>query len=309
MSDKGDGRIRRAHSPHTLRRVSSSYAVELAIVLLGSLAGAGEAIFANNTDIALLVVLISSFLALAVAAIRQDISSELRSASVEARLLDAIPDDRWRREAATALDRQRAEFAAWAAGTRTVAERSSLNYQIDVVKTAERSVCAVHLALDDDALAMWADPQRGFARLVDAYRGLPDQVRCRRVLDLDEASPLYAQQAGQRLIIDPGIQGVCRTQTQPRDGTGLGFDLRVQWVKKTGRSRIADLLVVDDREACTIDGQGSGRFGDLIVSVNQAVVQAHIRSFEDLWTAATPVEHCLPAEAPPRPQRRPRGAR
>lgn len=64
--------------------------------------------------------------------------------------------------------------------------------------------------------------------------------------------------------------------------------------KKAGRSRIADLLVVDDREVCTIEGHGSGRFGDLTVSVNQAVVEAHIRSFEDLWTTATPVEHCLP---------------
>jgi len=238
-------------------------------------------------------VLISWFLALAVAVIRQDVSNEMRAVSAEARLLEAIPDDRWRHEASAELDRQRAEFASWAAGTRTVAEASSLNYQIGVVRTAERSVSAVHVALDDDALGMWADPQRGFDRLVDAYRGLPDSVRCRRVLILDEDSPLCVEQAGQRLIVDPGAQEVCRTQIRERGDGGLGFELRVQWAKTSDRRR-THLLIVDGREACTIEGHGKGRFGDLVVSVNDAVVQAQVRSFEDLWTASAPVEWALP---------------
>lgn len=292
--NEGHGRPGRIGARRSVRRAARPYAAELTIACLGALAGAAEAVLADNSDIALLVVLISWFLALAVAVIRQDLSNEMRAGSAEARLLDAIPDDRWRHEASAELDRQRAEFASWAAGTRTVAEPSSINYQIDVVRTADRSVSAVHVALDDDSLGMWADPQRGFDGLVDAYRGLPDSVRCRRVLILDESSRLCVEDAGRRLIVDPGAQEVCRTQIRDRRSGGLGFELRVHWVKTSDRRR-PHLLIVDGREACTIEGHGKGRFGDLVVSVNDAVVQAHVRSFEDLWTASVPVEWALPS--------------
>jgi hypothetical protein len=280
----------------SIRRVAQPYAAEISIALLGALGAAAEAVFAGETDIALIVVLISFLLAVAVAAIRQDIAMELREVTIEARVLDAIPDARWRREAVAELDGKRAEFSSWAAGTRTVLERSSLRYQIEVVKSAERSIRAVHLALDDDALDMWADPQRGFEALVDAYRGVPEGLQCRRVLALDAASSLYGEVGGQRVIVDSRIQEVCRTQIRDRQSGGLGFELRIQWLTVSDRLRVADLLIVDDREACMIQGFGNGRFNDLEVSVNPAVVGAHIAAFDDLWTASVVVERCLPAE-------------
>jgi hypothetical protein len=63
-------------------------------------------------------------------------------------------------------------------------------------------------------------------------------------------------------------------------------------------------LIVDDRGACMIEGYGDGRFGDLVVSVNPAVVAAHIAAFDDLWTASVAVERCLPAGGSVTPRRR-----
>lgn len=277
----------------SIRGITGRYAAELSIALVGALAGIIEATFVKNTDVGLLVVLISFLLAGSVAAIRQDIVSELRASSAEAQLLAAIPDVRWRQEAASELDRQRAEFAAWGAGTRRVERKSSLRYQVDVVRSAQRTVDAVHLAFDDDALDMWANPQRGFDRLVDAYRSLPDSVRCRRILVLDESSELSSGTHGRRMITDEVARRVCLDQTRERRHGGLGFDLRVAWVTTPGRRRIADTLIVDGRETCTIEGSGNGRFGDLAVAVNDAVVQAQVRTFEDLWISSVPIGSCV----------------
>jgi hypothetical protein len=275
------------------RRRLSPYAVELAITVGGLGAAVIEEIVTDRSDIALLVALISVFFALAVAAIRQDLAAQIRSASEEHAILDAIPDPQWRAEAAAELARARATFASWANGARRIGEPGRLRHQVHAVSTATRTVSAVHLALDGRALKRWLDEQDGFDKLVDAYRQLPRSVHCRRVLVLDETSALCAEQDGQRIIADDTLLKVCKLQTGSRPSEGLGFDLRVRWVSPADR-RIGDMLIVDDREVCSIESIGRGQFGELDVLVNPALVAARVRAFEDLWTESVPIERCLP---------------
>ncbi len=279
-----------------VRRRLSPYAVELAIIVGGLGAAVIEEIVTDRSDIALLVALISVLFALAVAAIRQDLAAQIHSASEEHALLDAIPDPQWRAEAVAELDRARATFASWANGARRIGEPGRLRHQVQAVRSATRTVSAVHIALEGEALNRWLDEQDGFDKLVDAYRQLPKSVHCRRVLVLNQTSTLCSEQDGQRVIVDDTLLKVCKLQTGPRPSEGLGFDLRVRWVSPADR-RIGDTLIVDDREVCSIESIGRGQFGELDVLVNPALVAACVRAFEDLWTQSVPIERCLPPSA------------
>ena len=270
------------------------YAIELTLVLLGTAAAALEAILVDRRDIALLLAFTSALIAIAVVAIRQEIARQISEVLLDKQLLRQIPDPRWRREAEAEIEQARARYAAWAGGTRRVNERSSLNFQIDALRGVKQSVRAVHLALESDSLGMWADHQRGFDRLVDAFRSLPDHVQSRRILVLNgDDQTVSTVNAGKRTIVDQTTADVCRLQTAPRDQGGLGFDLRISWVSASTRD-ITDLLIVDEREVCSIQSYGHGQFGDLEVCVNDAVIAGRIRLFEDLWTDAVPAKHCLP---------------
>lgn len=270
------------------------YVVEILLVLLGALAATLEAIFAQRTDIALIVVLLSLLLALAVAAIRQEIATQIGEAFVERRIIESIPDSRWRREAVAELEQLRLTFSSWSNGTRRIREWSSLNFQIDSLASARTSVRAIHIATQPGALQMWDDRHRGYDRLVDAFRGLDDAIVKRRILVLNaDDQELSSTDGNGRIITSEVAKRVCRLQMAPSDEGGLGFDLRVLW-RRPPEELPPNLLIVDEREVCTIENLGEDRFTDLEVSVNSTTVQYQIRRFEDLWTKATPVRHCLP---------------
>jgi hypothetical protein len=50
---------------------------------------------------------------------------------------------------------------------------------------------------------------------------------------------------------------VCRRQMRPVAEGSIGFELRNKWVHASNRE-IADLLIVDDRDACAIESYGTG---------------------------------------------------
>lgn len=277
-----------------MRKLLEGYVIEITLALLGAVAAALEAIFVHRSDIALLLAFTSVLLALAVVAIRQEIARRIGDALEDRQIIENIPDSLWRAEAQAEIERARVKFASWASGTRRVDEHSSLNFQIESLRRATRSVRAVHLALDKDSLTMWDNRQRGFDRLVDAYRALPDHVQRRRILVLDAADEtLSSVDGGQRIIVDELTKRVCLLQMATRDDGGLGFELRISWTHRKSRD-ISDMLIIDDREVCSIESYGHGQFGDLEVCVNSSTVGYQIHRFEDLWTDSVPVRHCLP---------------
>lgn len=279
-----------------MKKYLQQYVIEITLVLVGAIAAIVEALVVHRSDIAALMAVMALLLALAVAAIRQEIRVQIGDVLIERQVLHEIPDPSWRKEAQDEIEQARLKFASWAGGTRRVDERSSLNFQIEALRRATSSVRAIHLALDSDSLTMWDNRQRGFRHLVEAYAQLPDHVQRRRILVLDVNDPnLSVMQSSQRVITDEVVQRVCRLQMRNRDEGGLGFDLRIAWRPSRNRE-IADLLVIDEKETCSIENYGHGHFGDLEVSVNSVVVGARIHQFEDLWTASTPAGHCLPPE-------------
>lgn len=270
------------------------YVIEITLVLLGAIASIVEALVVHRSDIAALMAVVALLLALAVVAIRQEVRVQLQEALIDRQILDEISDPNWRKEAEDEIEQARLKFASWAGGTRRVGERSSLNYQIESLRRATSSVRAVHLALDSDSLTMWDNRQRGFNHLVQAYRQLPDHVHSRRILVLDINNPDVSEVQGrERIITNEMVQRVCRFQLRSRVEGGLGFDLRIAWRPSSNRE-VSDLLVIDEKEACSIESYGHGSFGDLEVSVSQVIVGARIHQFEDLWTDSIPAEHCLP---------------
>ena len=279
-----------------MKRYLEQYVVEITLVLLGATASIVEALVVHRSDIAALMAVVALLLALAVAAIRQEIRVQIGEALIDRQILHEIPDPTWRKEAEDEIEQARLKFASWAGGTRRVDERSSLNFEIASLRRATSCVRAIHLVFDSDSLSMWDNRQRGFNHLVDAYRQLPDYVRCRRILVLDlNDRNLAVMQGSQRTITDEVAKRVCRLQTRSRAEGGLGFDLRIAW-RPSGNREMSDLLVIDEKEACSIESYGRGHFGDLEVSVNPVVVGARIRQFEDLWTDSIPAERCLPPE-------------
>ena len=62
-----------------------------------------------------------------------------------------------------------------------------------------------------------------------------------------------------------------------RTEDGLGFDLRIAWRPSSNRE-MSDLLIIDEKETCSIESYGHGHFGDLEVSVNPVVVGIQITS-------------------------------
>ena len=279
-----------------MKRYLEQYVIEITLVLVGATAAIVEALVVHRSDIATLIAVVALLLALAVAAIRQEIRIQIGEILIERKVLHEIPDPSWRKEAEDEIEQARLKFASWAGGTRRVDERSSLNFQIESLRSAISSVRAIHLALDSDSLTMWDNRQRGFSHLVEAYRQLPDYVHSRRILVLDVKDPnLSVMQGNQRIIADEVVQRVCRFQMGSRAKGGLGFDLRIAWRPSSNRE-VSDLLVIDEKETCSIESYGHGHFGDLEVSVNPVVVGARIHQFEDLWTDSAPAGHCLPPE-------------
>jgi hypothetical protein len=277
-----------------VKLVLRKYVTEIVLVLLGALVSVAEALVAKRTDTALLIVFLSTLVALATAAIKHDLADQIGHAFDEGRTLAAIPDARWREEAYSELERMRDEFAGWANGTRLVREGSSLNHQISSLATVRDSVRAIHVATEAGALGMWNDRHRGFDRLVDAQRKLDARVEKRRILVLDlEDRQVSTEDGFTRLIVDPLAREVCEIQQRsPNDG-GLGFELRILWIRRSAATIPSDVLILDDREVCAIRSTGLGTYSDLEVSVNASVVRWNIRTFEDLWTRSTPVQHCL----------------
>ena len=277
-----------------MRRHIEKFVVEILLVLFGALAATLEAVLTQRTDIALIVVLVSLLLALAVAAIRQEIATQIGEAFVEQRIIESIPDSRWRGEAVAELEQLRLTFSGWTNGTRRIREWSSLNFQIESLASARTSVRAIHIATQPGALQMWDDRHRGYDRLVDAFRGLDDAIVKRRILVLDgDDAELSSADGSGRMITSDLAKRVCQLQTSATEDGGLGFELRVLW-RRHSDELPPNLLIVDEREVCTIENLGEDRFTDLEVSVNPTTVQYQIRRFEDLWTTATPVRHCLP---------------
>ncbi len=288
-----------AYLPQTgdiMQKYLEQYVIEITLVLLGAIAAIVEALVVHRSDIAALMAVVALLLALAVAAIRQEIRVQIGKALIDRQILNEIPDPTWRKEAEDEIEQARLKFASWTGGTRRVGERSSLNYQIESLRRATSSVRAIHLALDSDSLTMWDNRQRGFNHLVEAYRQLPDHVHSRRILVLDVNDPkLSVMQSNQRIITDEVVQRVCHFQMRSRAEGGLGFDLRIAWRPSSNRE-VSDLLVIDEKETCSIESYGHGHFGDLEVSVNPVVVGGRIHQFDDLWTDSIPAGHCLPPE-------------
>lgn len=279
-----------------MRRHVERYSVEVGLALLGAVAAALEAILTDRTDLALLTLMYSFLLALSVAAIRHDIVVHVGQVSAERQILESIPDPHWREEAQGELDRRRLEYARWADGVRRVSEDSSLAFQVRALQAATVSIRAVHVAMNRSSLEMWDNPHRGYDRMVDAYRALPDGLSKRRVLVLNRNDDsLSTPYEGGRRIVDDLAARVCRLQAAPRDKGGLGFDLRVLWLSTTDNVP-PNLLIVDDREACSIENRGEDKYTDLEVVVNPMLVSHEMRLFEDLWMNATPVQHCLAPE-------------
>lgn len=271
------------------------FVIEIVIVALGTLAALLESLLVHRTDIALLIGLSSFLFAIGVVVIRQEISKQLGEALVERQVLGGIPE-RWRDDARAEVDEARGRYLSWAAGTRIVSEASSLNYQIDALRTATGRIRAIHLGLDRDGLIRWSDPQKGFSRLVDAYRNLPSSVRVQRILVLDEEDDAISKVVdGRRDIVDELTETVCRFQMRPRERDGIGAELRIRWIRR-GEERISDLLIIDDREFCSIESLGRDRFGDLAVCVNKAMIASEVRRFDDAWTNAVEASLCLKRE-------------
>jgi hypothetical protein len=284
-----------------MQRYLEQYVIEITLVLLGAIASIVEALVVHRSDIASLMAVVALLLALAVVAVRQEIQVQIGQVLIDRQILNKIPDSNWRKEAEDEIEQARLKFASWAGGTRRVDERSSLNFQIESLRRAATSVRAIHLALDSDSLTMWDNRQRGFNHLVEAYRELPDHVHSRRILVLDVSDPnISVMQSDQRIITDEVVQRVCHLQMRTRADGGLGFDLRIAWRQSNNRE-VPDLLVVDEKETCSIESYGHGDFGDLEVSVNPVVVGARIHQFEDLWTDSVPAGHCLPPQGPASP--------
>lgn len=272
---------------------------------VGLLVAVAEATLGSRDDIALLIAATSALLGVAVIAIRLEIESQVGELSAERASIENIPDARWRVDAELEVEQTRLKFASWASGVRRVPEPSSLNYQIESLRSASQRIDAIHLALDSSSLKMWTDQQRGFWQLVAAFKDLPPDLPKRRVMVLNKDDHAVCQTVnGRRTIVDPLVRDVCVFQAGDRSVGGLGFDLRIRWTTPSDR-RIGDLLLIDGRESCAIESFGHGKFGDLEVCVSPSTLDHQQRAFEDLWTNSAPFEQYMPSsdEIPePRPE-------
>ena len=91
-----------------------------------------------------------------------------------------------------------------------------------MVRSSEQSIDAAHLALDDHSIDMWVNPQRRFDQLVDADRELPDKIRKRRILVLDE-SPADPHR-GRRTDRSPTLESARSAKTRHAHEARPGSD-------------------------------------------------------------------------------------
>jgi hypothetical protein len=268
-----------------MQRQIRENALELAIAIVGLAAAVIEAVFADK-DTAVMVAVTALLIAVAAASIRADVARKIDEAFVDQQIIQEIPDRRWQADALGELAGLRVALARWRDGTRALPRESSLNYQIAALANARTSVCAVHRVDDDESIRRWLSEEKGFARLAHAFRNLPRGVERRRVLIVEQGSPLVSSGGTDSTTPSPQLDELCGMQTRPVDHGGLGFDVRLFWVKP-GTRPVADTLIIDGRESCSIEKTGHGEFGDLEVCVNPAQLRDRVRAFEDLWTEAT----------------------
>jgi len=129
-----------------MKRYLEQYVIEITLVLVGATAAIVEALVVHRSDIATLIAVVALLLALAVAAIRQEIRIQIGEILIERKVLHEIPDPSWRKEAEDEIEQARLKFASWAGGTRRVDERSSLNFQIESLRRASSSGDANRIA-------------------------------------------------------------------------------------------------------------------------------------------------------------------
>jgi hypothetical protein len=276
-----------------VKRFVGEYGLELIIILLGAIATAAEALVSDRKDIALILGLVSVLLTVAVLSIRREIADQLGDLNADKVLIQSIPYPEWREHARVELESARETIAGWSFGVRRVSEQSALNFQIERLATARSAVCAIHMALRLDSLTMWTDDQRKFRRMVEAYGRLPPGIERQRLLVLDgDDGDVWSVRDGRSVIVDPTVRSLCELQLADQASGGLGFDLRILRVP-AGTRRISDLLIVDDREAFSIDARGNDQFGNLEVTINPSKVALLVRDFRDHWSNAVPAGQFL----------------
>ena len=71
-----------------------------------------EALVVHRSDIAALMAVVAVLLALAVAAIRQEIRVQIGKALISRQILDEISDPSWRKEAEAVIEQARLKFTS-----------------------------------------------------------------------------------------------------------------------------------------------------------------------------------------------------
>jgi hypothetical protein len=276
----------------SVNRVFRRVVYEAVLVVVGAIGAVLVALVVHSVAGAVVLGVLSALVALAALGVRYEISDRLESFDRVARVIASVRTPRWWTDAGHEVDASVERYKSWSAGSRRVAEGESLLYQVRSLQGARGNVRAVHLVDEPKSLQMWADPQKSFASLVAAYRELPERVTVRRIMVLDADDWELLETDGRKLIQDALLDDVCRTQLKPRS-VGLGADLRLLWRSGSKRT-LSDFLIVDDKEVCSIERLGHGKFGDLDVSIHPAHVEASLRMFESAWVQAIRAGDFLP---------------
>lgn len=290
-------------------RILRGFLAEIFITVLGLGAALIEAVFADERDVSLVLVVLTLLLTATTFAIRVELRNIMRDDL--GRVLERIENPRWHEVAKANVDRLRAELQEWASGRRDLPGDAGLAYQVEVLGRTRESLDAIHLALRSRALRRWDKTTGEFNALVEAHERLHKKVRGRRLMVLDDDDgEIVTRDRGKRCLREPLVVRVCARQIRSRRDDGLGFDVRVLWKTdfRASHDRLPpDLLISDRSEAIVVKGisqEAGSNYYETEAYTNPVQVNAYQELFDEAWGAGIPVRQLLPTSALPRRRRR-----
>ena len=268
--------------------------VEWLILFIGVVASLIEALFVENRNLAVLTAVLSVLVAVATLEIKKELRDQIQS---DLRRIEGDIHESWRSDASLKIASLEADLREWAEGRRRLTRDKSIPYQMLLLKQAEKSVEAIHLALPSTKLDRWLTPEGHFGQLVSAHREVGSKVKTRRrILFLDDAEAgLVSEGNGHRKFASNKVIEFCRQQQ-----ADFGVDIRVLFrsdLEATDTPAPRDLLLIDRQQAvlvsAIVDSAGKESF-DTDAIVNSVRVRDHAATFDDLWNTAEPVEDYMP---------------
>ncbi|MHB1908023.1 MAG: hypothetical protein ACYCQJ_04015 [Nitrososphaerales archaeon] len=258
----------------------AEYVLEIVLILIGTIVSLVELVFVKNTDLGLVLIVITLIVTTSTLSIRREIQKEEEISS----FLKKIPKE-WSDDAKTKFDQLKSDCQEWSKGKRAIPKTEMSSYEIRMIKRAHTSLKGYCKATPLTELYIWDNKRGGhFRSIAEAQIVAREGITRRRI---------FVCKSDELKVDDPIARQIIEEQQKPCSSGGFGFEVRILW-----HDHLLEFwdtyLIADDREVLALHGTNvDSNTCDVLLESTET--KKYVDHFERMWEIATPVDCFLSA--------------